>query len=55
MTSLIQTGSSAGIQSKDQHLMRLIEVAWITSEAIYEKAIDKHVFLKVLDELLLTV
>jgi twitching motility protein PilT len=42
--SLIQTGSTAGMQSMDQHLKQLIEEGEITREAAYEKAIDKSLF-----------
>jgi twitching motility protein PilT len=42
--SLIQTGSTAGMQSMDQHLKQLIEEGEITREAAYEKAIDKNLF-----------
>jgi len=54
INSLIQTGSSAGMQTMDQHLMQLIEEDRITPEAAYEKAIDKNEFLKMLDESPLT-
>ncbi len=55
ISSLIQTGSSVGMQSMDQHLMQLINEEKITPEAAYEKAIDKNVFLKMLEEPPLTV
>jgi len=42
--SLIQTGSTSGMQSMDQHLKQLIEEGEITREAAYEKAIDKNLF-----------
>ena len=42
--SLIQTGSTFGMQSMDQHLKQLIEEGEITREAAYEKAIDKNLF-----------
>ena len=42
--SLIQTGSTVGMQSMDQHLMQLIKEGEITREAAYEKAIDKNLF-----------
>ena len=42
--SLIQTGSTSGMQSMDQHLMQLIDEGEITREAAYEKAIDKSLF-----------
>lgn len=50
ISSLIQTGTSAGMQTMDQHLMQLIKADKITPQAAYEKAIDKNVFLKMLDE-----
>jgi twitching motility protein PilT len=42
--SLIQTGSTSGMQSMDQHLKQLIAEGQITREAAYEKAIDKNLF-----------
>ncbi len=42
--SLIQTGSTSGMQSMDQHLKQLVEKGEITREAAYEKAIDKNLF-----------
>ena len=42
--SLIQTGTTTGMQSMDQHLMQLIKEGEITREAAYEKAIDKTLF-----------
>ena len=42
--SLIQTGTTSGMQSMDQHLMQLIKENEITREAAYEKAIDKNLF-----------
>jgi len=45
ISSIIQTGKTAGMQSMDQHLMQLIEDNRITREAAYEKAIDKQLFL----------
>ena len=42
--SLIQTGSTSGMQSMDHHLKQLIEKGEITREAAYEKAIDKNLF-----------
>jgi len=42
--SLIQTGSTSGMQSMDQNLKQLIEEGEITREAAYEKAIDKNLF-----------
>jgi len=44
ISSIIQTGKTAGMQSMDQHLMQLIEDNRITREAAYEKAIDKQLF-----------
>ena len=42
--SLIQTGSTSGMQSMDEHLMQLIKEGDITREAAYEKATDKNLF-----------
>ncbi len=50
INSLIQTGSRSGMQTMDQHLMQLLEDDKITAPAAYEKAIDKSLFLKMLDE-----
>ncbi len=44
ISSLIQTGTSEGMQSMDQHLMELVKEDLITREAAYEKAIDKKTF-----------
>jgi twitching motility protein PilT len=44
--SLIQTGTSSGMQTMDQHLMQLIKDDKITQEAAYEKAINKGLFSK---------
>ena len=44
INSLIQTGSSQGMQTMDQHLMELINKKKITGKAAYEKAIDKSMF-----------
>ena len=44
INSLIQTGSSQGMQTMDQHLMELINKKKITGKAAYEKAIDKSLF-----------
>ncbi len=44
INSLIQTGSSQGMQTMDQHLMALINKKKITGKAAYEKAIDKSLF-----------
>jgi twitching motility protein PilT len=50
INSYIQTGSSVGMQSMDQHLMNLIKADKITPEAAYEKAIDKKIFAEMMDE-----
>ena len=51
----LHTGTSVGMQTMDNHLMQLIDNDKITAEAAYEKAIDKNVFINMLDEELLTV
>jgi twitching motility protein PilT len=48
--SYIQTGSCAGMQTMDQHLLQLFKQVRITAQAAYEKAIDKIGFSKLLDE-----
>ncbi len=50
INSFIQTGTAVGMQTMDQHLMRLIKEDRITPEAAYEKAIDKNLFLKLMEE-----
>lgn len=42
--SIIQTGTSVGMQSMDQHLMQLVKEEKITGAAAREKAIDKTLF-----------
>jgi twitching motility protein PilT len=44
INSLIQTGTSQGMQTMDQHLMDLVNRKIITSESAYEKAMDKNLF-----------
>ncbi len=44
ISSIIQTGTSVGMQSMDQHLKQLIDKDKITREAAHEKAIDKSSF-----------
>lgn len=44
ISSLIQTGTSAGMQSMDQHLKQLVQEDRITLEAAYGKAMDKTLF-----------
>ncbi len=44
ISSLIQTGTSAGMQSMDQHLKQLVQEDRITREAAYGKAMDKSLF-----------
>jgi len=44
VSSMIQTGTAAGMQTMDQHLKQLIAEDRITKEAAYEKAIDKNQF-----------
>lgn len=44
--SFIQTGTSIGMQTMDQHLKQLIAEGKITREAAYEKAIDKSQFVE---------
>jgi twitching motility protein PilT len=44
IASVIQTGSSEGMQTMDQALQRLLDEGRITAEAAYFKAIDKSLF-----------
>jgi len=46
INSLIQTGTSQGMQTMDQHLMELVAKKTISNESAYEKAMDKNLFLK---------
>jgi twitching motility protein PilT len=46
INSLIQTGTSQGMQSMDQHLMELVSKKVIGKESAYEKAMDKNLFSK---------
>lgn len=46
ISSFIQTGTSVGMQTMDQHLKQLIAEGKITREAAYEKAIDKSLFMQ---------
>jgi len=50
INSLIQTGTNEGMQTMDQHLMKLIKEDKITPQAAYEKAIDKNIFINLLEE-----
>ncbi len=45
ISSILQTGTSAGMQSMDSHLSQLVQDNKITRKAAYEKAIDKSLFL----------
>ncbi|RWX50254.1 twitching motility protein PilT, partial [Candidatus Electrothrix marina] len=42
--SMIQTGTSQGMQTMDQHLQQLIDADKITVEAAREKAMNKSLF-----------
>lgn len=44
IASIIQTGSSEGMQTMDQALQQLVDQKRITPEAAYWKAIDKSIF-----------
>lgn len=50
ISSLIQTGSGVGMQTMDQHLMEHIKNKKISPRAAYEKAIDKSLFVHMLEE-----
>jgi twitching motility protein PilT len=50
INSLIQTGTGSGMQTMDQHLMQLIKNDTITPQAAYERAIDKNIFVNLLNE-----
>jgi len=54
INSLIQMGTKSGMQTMDQHLMKLIKDEMITPESAYEKAIDKNLFLNLMQEKPLT-
>lgn len=42
--SLMQTGTTSGMQTMDQHLKRLLDEGTISGRDAYEKAIDKNLF-----------
>lgn len=44
ISSIIQMGTASGMQTMDQHLLRLVKEDIITREAAYEKAHDKKLF-----------
>ena len=48
--SYIQTGTSSGMQTMDQHLMDFIKTDTISPQAAYEKAINKGLFIDLLEE-----
>ncbi len=50
INSVIQTGGNSGMQSMDQSLQKLIADKKITTQAAYEKAIDKELFLRLMKE-----
>ena len=50
INSYIQTGISSGMQTMDQHLLDFIKEDKITPQAAYEKAINKALFVDMLDE-----
>ena len=54
INSLIQTGTGSGMQTMDQHLMQLIKNDTITPQAAYERAIDKGIFVNLVNEPSLT-
>ena len=45
VSSIIQMGTSVGMQTMDQHLLRLVKEDKISRDAAYEKAHDKKIFL----------
>jgi len=49
INSLIQTGSTVGMQNMDQHLLQLIKEGKITAQAAHEKALDKKIFEKMIE------
>ncbi len=50
INSYIQSGLNVGMQSMDQHLMNLINEEKISPEAAYEKAIDKKIFIDLMEQ-----
>ncbi|MEE9911331.1 MAG: type IV pilus twitching motility protein PilT [Deltaproteobacteria bacterium] len=50
INSLIQTGSTVGMQNMDAHLLQLIKEGKITAQAAYEKALDKKIFESLLEK-----
>ncbi len=45
IASILQTGTSEGMQSMDSHLLKLVKENKIAKQAAYEKAIDKSRFI----------
>lgn len=50
INSYIQTGSREGMQTMDQNLLDFIKADKITPQAAYEKALNKGLFIDLLDE-----
>ncbi len=50
INSYIQTGISSGMQTMDQHLLDFVKAEKITPQAAYEKALNKSLFIDMLDE-----
>lgn len=50
INSIIQTGTTIGMQSMDQHLLQLIKEGRITARAAYEMAMDKKMFENMLEK-----
>ena len=50
INSIIQTGTTLGMQTMDQHLLKMIKEDKITPEAAYEKAIDKNTFIPLFEK-----
>ncbi len=50
INSYIQTGTKEGMQTMDQHLMEFIKAGKITAQAAYEKALNKALFVDMLEE-----
>ena len=49
INSYIQTGTNEGMQTMDQHLREFVKAERITAQAAYEKAINKSLFIDMLD------
>lgn len=50
INSYIQTGTRQGMQTMDQHLLDFVKEGKVTPQAAYEKALNKSLFIDLLDD-----